>query len=291
VIRIIDGFAYQSQSADHFVVKAHDLGNGHLEVVAMQGRELVELDWSPRKVAQYLRNKDQWPDHTEEEIRERNRKRAAIRAKSNVRRLCKVAALDTLLTLTYRANQTDLSICKKHLKEFVRRLRTYWPEFLAVAAFEQQERGAWHVHLAVKGVPREMVHRLGVKVKSFNMIRAIWRSVVGQDNGNIDIAKRKGNSKKSPAKLAAYLSKYIMKAFQDGDDHVNRWTKFGQIPLPKPFHVGYCRNMIQAIEFAYSFGSQGDTVTSYLNSFGDLGFFVFENLDVKKPSIGGLTVS
>lgn len=289
MIRIIDGFAYQSQSADHYVVKAHDLGNGHLEVVAQRGRELVELDWSPRKVAQYLANKEKWPDHTQEEIDLRNRERSARRAKSNVRRLCKVGGLDTLLTLTYRANQTDLSLCKTHLKEFVRRLRRYWPEFMAVAAFEQQERGAWHVHLAVRGIPREMVHRLGVKVKSFNMIRAVWRGVVGQDNGTINVAKRKGNSKKSPARLAAYLSKYIMKAFEDGDDHVNRWTKFGSIAVPKPFHVGYCTSMMQCVEFAYSFGGAGDTVTSYLNSFGDLGFFVFENLDVKKPAHAGLS--
>ena len=110
--------------------------------------------------------------------REANRKRAARRAKTRVRRLCKVQGLDTLLTLTYRGLVDDLAVCKRHFKEFIRRLRRALGAFSYVAAFERQKRGAWHVHIACHRLPRTMAARNGVKVKSFNVIRAIWRSVI-----------------------------------------------------------------------------------------------------------------
>lgn len=292
MIRIIDEQAYYVKSSDRFKVKAYDLGNGHLEISARREFELEELDWEPWQYKEYYRCLELKKAEEEEsgERRELLREKSARRAKGNVRRLCKVGGLDTLLTLTYRANMTDLDVCKANLKEFVRRLRRYWPEFVGVAAFEQQKRGAWHVHLATRAVPKELVHKLGVKVKSFNMIRGIWRSVVGADNGNIDVARRKRTSQKSAAKIAAYLSKYILKAFREGVDHVNRWTKFGDVKVPKPIQIGYTNNMMGIVEMAYSFGAGGDTVSSFISRFGDAMFFAFENLDEKKPAYdpGGL---
>ena len=80
------------------------------------------------------------------------------------------------MTLTYRANQTDLELCKKHLKEFVRRVRRVLPDFVAIAAFETQKRGAWHVHMACRRVATVLANKQGVRIKSFDLLRAIWRS-------------------------------------------------------------------------------------------------------------------
>lgn len=174
------------------------------------------------------------PELTPEQLAEQEARRKALclsvaanRAKANIRRLCKTINADALLTLTYRANQQDLAVCKRHLKEFVRRLRRVCPGFAAVAGFERQKRGAWHVHLAC---PARLM-AMGHGVKSFNVIRAIWRSVTGDLGGNIDVSKRFRAHRSSCARIAAYVSKYITKAFSEGDKWSNRWTRFGDMAI------------------------------------------------------------
>ena len=54
----------------------------------------------------------------------------------------------------------------------------------------------------------------GVLVKSYDLLRAVWRAVVGQ--GNVDISRARRHSQRNIAKLAAYLSKYLSKTFDAG---------------------------------------------------------------------------
>lgn len=277
MIRTIDGVAYLGKPAPYFKLKAHDLGHGHLEVSAYRPIVYEELDWPLEQVRDHEEMVERYREEHADEVREKHRARAAKRAKTQVRRLCKVMGAVSLVTLTYRENQTDLDLCKKHLKEFVRRVRRVWPEFMGIAAFEKQKRGAWHVHLATPRVPSEL-EKNGVKVKSFNLLRSIWRSVVGLDNGNIDVKNRKRNSKRSPAKLAAYLSKYIMKAFAEGVDYSNRWTKFGNFTVPQAVDLGVVDSAIRAIELAYELGLEGATSTAFLSHFSDMVFFAFEGV-------------
>jgi hypothetical protein len=160
--------------------------------------------------------------------------------------------MDALLTLTYRELQTDLALCKRHLKEFNRRMRRLIPGWRWVAAFERQERGAWHVHMAIDKLPRELPASNGVKVKSYNIVRAVWRSVVGADNGNIDQSRRRRHAQSSAAKVAAYISKYMLKAFQDGDAWSNRYSSGGLGALPVPQRIrflGY--SLLEMVELAF----------------------------------------
>lgn len=270
--------AFIGESADCFRVKAHDLGHGHIEVSAHRPIVWHETDWTVDQIRDHL---DAIAEHPQDpdEIREKHRERAARRAKSNVRRLCKVMGAVTLMTLTYRQNQTDLELHKKHVREFVRRVRRIWPSFMAVAAFEQQKRGAWHCHLACPPLPAELFsNRLKTPVKSFNLLRSVWRSVVGVDNGTVNVKNRKRNSKRSPAKLAAYLSKYILKAFREGLDHSNRWTKYGDFTVPPPVDLGTFKTAMEAIQAAYYLGAAGQTCTSFLSHFQDMAFFAFEGV-------------
>ncbi len=185
MIRIIDGVAYEGKGANFFNVKAHELGNGHLEVTASRGLQWQELDWSPSVVRDHLEMLEKHREEHADELREKHAESAAKRAKKRVRQLCKVMGADTMLTLTYRANMTDLDLCKQHLKAFNRRMLQILPHFRFVAAFEQQDRGAWHVHMACERVPQLVPLRgakplhgvLQPKVKSYMAIRAIWRSV------------------------------------------------------------------------------------------------------------------
>lgn len=85
-----------------------------------------------------------------------------------------------MLPLTYRENMTDLALLKKHVKEFNRRMTRLIPGWFYLAAYERQQRGAWYVHMAVHRLQPTMQHALGVKVKSYSVVQAVWREVVGE---------------------------------------------------------------------------------------------------------------
>ena len=206
----------------YHTVRVHDLGGGQKEVLVLRG------DVYQRPTPEF---RTSYAEKSAEDQRADSIDRAARRAKCEVRRRCKAMGMDSLLTLTYKANQTDEALCKEHMKEFVRRIRRVIPVFLYVAAFERQERGAWHIHMAVRRVQSHFMDR-GVRVKSFELIRAIWRSVVGELGGNIDLQRKKANARKTVAQLAAYLSKYMVKAYADGEFGSQRWTA-SRFKVPK----------------------------------------------------------
>lgn len=275
MLRVIDGIAYERKVMEGmWDVTRHDLGNGQIEVGISQVWGLVE---SHRVDPEWLQDNpdfDKLTDEEEEEKRLRNRERAARRAKTKVRRLCKSMGLDALLTLTYRANVTDSSVARKHLKEFVRRIRRVLPGFAYVAAFERQKRGAWHVHLAVHALPRDLPWQ-GVKVKSYSVVRAIWRSVTGELGGNIDQSRRKRSSQSGPAKIAAYLSKYMLKAFHDGEDHSNRFSASTH-SLPAPVRVRLTGAALRDVIALVYVDAQGANSSPWLSPYGDAFFLVIE---------------
>jgi hypothetical protein len=254
----------------------HELGNGHREAVVSQviGWEHVRT-MRPDEL-EYLQ--DKYGQQDEADRRERNAKRAAKRAKARLRRLVKSMGLDSLLTLTYRANVTDEDTCKAHLKEFVRRMRRLIPGFSYVAAYERQERGAWHVHMAVHKLPLKLAASNGVKVKSWSVVRAVWRSVTGEAGGNIDERARKSRSAWRTAKLASYLSKYMLKAFAEGEEFRNRYSASSySLPDPARLHLRGVQ-LGEMIELAYAFAADGCSrvVTSFLSDFKDVFFLASE---------------
>lgn len=259
--RIIDGIAFEGKQVDGaWKAALHDFGNGQREVVVQP-----VIEWREHGPARLY--DDEYNDIgpalestevvDEDEKREANRRRAARRAKTKVRRGIKALGLDALLTLTYRANQTDLAVTKRHMKEFVRRIRRVIPGFSYVAAFERQERGAWHVHMAMHRLPKDLPWGTAVKAKSFNVVRAIWRSVVGEMGGNIDQQARKRHSQQSCGKLAAYLSKYMLKAFEEGDDWSNRYSG-SSFSLPEPVRAEFRGATLRdLLVWAYQHGAPG----------------------------------
>ncbi|SEL93689.1 hypothetical protein SAMN05216359_1298 [Roseateles sp. YR242] len=290
--RIVDGFRYEGKESDEFLLHIHDLGNGHKEAVIQRQiiwEEVGRLD--PEAWALYLECRDRESSEREE----KNRMRAARRAKTKVRKLIKVLGLDSMLTLTYRGNQQDLNVCKVHFKEFVRRMKRLIPGFVYVAAFERQERGAWHVHMAVHKVPLSF-REGGHKVKSYDVIRRIWRSVTGDWRGNIDEAARKRWVQRSPAKIASYISKYMLKAFEDGEDWSNRYSASAvrldrdgnvvKVSLPAAVVLrfkGY--SMLDLIALAYDEIADGVCdCAPWLSRFGDTFFMSTESLSGRKKA-------
>jgi len=141
-------------------------------------------------------------------LRDKNREleRTAQRAKDRVRQRVMTLGADRMITLTYRANVEDYEKARRDFRKFVARLRRIYKAWKFVAVAEQQERGAWHWHVAVKGY------------QHWNTLRSEWRLVTGEDGGNIDDNyKKHGHRHRSAAKIAGYISKYMGKGFDVED--------------------------------------------------------------------------
>lgn len=281
MLKNVAGTWFQSKpSPDEWDVRTYDLGNGHREAVITRPTIWEEVDPGLARVLgedwERIQERDRL--ESEEDRRIANLKRAARRAKTRIRRTIKVLGLDAMLTLTYKANQTDLALTKRHMKEFVRRMRRALPGWVYVAAFEKQKRGAWHVHMATHALPSTMKAANGVKVKSFNVVRAIWRSVVGELGGNIDQARRKRFSQQSCAKLASYLSKYMMKAFDEGDEWSNRYSGSQGTEIPEAVRLRFRgESLAQLIGLVYDEVAAGPVeIMSWLSGYGDVFFLSTE---------------
>jgi hypothetical protein len=288
-VRIVDGVAYEIKRDGAFKVVAHDLGNGHLEVTASREQIGRELDWSASVIADHLAMLEKYREDHADEIRQKAVRIAANRAKKRVRQLCKANGVDTLLTLTYRAKETDLARVKADLKEFNRRVLRELPAFGFVAAFELQERGAWHVHAATARIPSHFMKtsrdpRTGevkgkARVKSYDLLRSIWRSVVGDRGGNVDVSRTKVRER-SAARIAAYIAKYVTKAYAEGEKWSNRWTKYGFSDTPKPVQLGKVWSSREVWDVIYSLPSLGQQVVQAVwSSFGEWAFFAVERGD------------
>lgn len=164
---------------------------------------------------------------------ETNQERVARRAKQRIRWSAKAIGADRLLTLTYRDNQTDLTLAKAHLTKFVSMCRKRWPTFSYVAVPEQQKRGAWHWHLAIKGFVdvdrlRGFWYRaMGYKITWSEGGKPVLRDV-SLTPGNVDIATPRSRGRKKRTwqidRLCAYLSKYMTKAVMGGLDHKGSYS-------------------------------------------------------------------
>jgi hypothetical protein len=225
------------------------LDTGQREVMAWRRKVYVPLgdfDDPASKVVEI----DQSGTELEAERLEAARLRALARSGARAKRTCRLRIKSSgaaqLLTLTYRANMQDFDQVRRDWKAFVRKVAKYWPEFRAVFAFEQQARGAWHVHAAIPRLPTHFVH-LGQRVRSYDLLRRFWLAVCV--DGNIDVdghrknrmglpmqssGERRGRARESLAKLAGYVSKYLTKDYGAGLVGRNRWGSTQNIDVPAP---------------------------------------------------------
>lgn len=240
--RIIDGTLYRRLCTPYsYDLRVHDLGHGHVEALAQPRYAWEELgSCSPRALADAEMSKDhvfadgEWFPKKEnpQELLDkaaRNRERSARRARTQVRRLVKAKNLDTMLTLTYQENMLERARMARDFDVFMKRVRRLLPGFEYVCVFEQQKRGAWHAHIAVQRIQSHYLYR-STLVKSYDLLRSIWRAVVGA--GNVDVSRAMRKRQRNIGKLAGYLSKYIAKGFDAGNEG-DSYSASGRA-LPKP---------------------------------------------------------
>ena len=201
------------------------------------------------------------------EKREKQREKNAQRAKSKCRWIIKSQGLDELLTLTYRENQEDRALCKKHFEIWVRRMKAaLGGKFVYCASFERQERGAMHVHVACHKLPSHGL-RTGQKIKAWKLGTEIWRSIIGEDNGLCFVGgkTRHGGQRRnlSLAKLAAYVSKYIMKDYHDSPAETNRYSRSNGLSVPKARKMTFAGLTFgEMVELAFEC-ADGDVIVSH----------------------------
>ncbi len=127
------------------------------------------------------------------------RTKAVGRARTSLRRCVQAGNLDTMLTLTFRRNLTEIREAWPICNRFIRAMRDQLGAFSYVVVAERQKRGAWHFHLALRGW------------QNLKLIRTCWARAGGC--GNVDVQPFKGPVQK----MATYMSKYISKSFTDDE--------------------------------------------------------------------------
>ncbi len=240
--------------------------NGHREVSA---RNLIDWEEVP-----YESVVDQsgtlFGDAKDEERRQAALKRNAKRAQSMCRKVIKSEGFDELLTLTYRQNQIDRGLCKKHFAEWARRMKKALGGFRFCASFEAQKRGAMHVHVATHRLPASAIYK-GVKIPAWRLGTAIWRAIVGADNGLCFVGGRNKNGnartkKMSLAKMASYVSKYIMKDYEAAPESSNRYSRSNGAHVPSPTVYRFERATLAEIICACFECADGDVIVSHFCS-------------------------
>ncbi|KVL95491.1 hypothetical protein [Burkholderia stagnalis] len=237
-----------------WVVRGRNFGDGQVEVTATRfDRYMGALSLNARPKAK----------RGESDNSEANLMDAAKRAKQQVRLRCKAIGADRMTTLTYRENMEDKARLKRDFDAFRRRVSKL-SDFQYVAVAERQGRGAWHLHIAVKGR------------QNYRVLRSIWQSIVGAGNGNIHV-RNPFREKGLRHKLASYLAKYITKDFAEHALNEKRyWTSRG-VAVPEVMPIDHVLSdspadaLRVAFDAAMRVGAPLDRCQTYWNQ--ELGCF------------------
>lgn len=260
--RIVDGILYEGKASPDVWEVATWKASGVMERSIRPVVEWVELgpvppldDPDPERDAEWL-----------EEKRQQALRKAAQRAKRECRRVIIAEGFDELLTITTRAVY-DAVTFKRYFKEWVRRMRAaLGGRFRYCAGFEPQERGAYHAHVACFKLPKHAQHK-GVRVPGWRLGTQIWRAIVGEDNGLVYVG---GKSKTglprrqafTLAKMAAYVSKYIMKDYDKLPPGSNRYSRSDGVAVPDVERVRLRGTLAELIAVAFEC-VEGDVVVSH----------------------------
>ncbi|WP_175784075.1 rolling circle replication-associated protein [Burkholderia ambifaria] len=237
-----------------WVVRGRNFGDGQVEVTATRfDRYMGALSLNARPKAK----------RGESDNSEANLMDAAKRAKQQVRLRCKAIGADRMISLTYRENMRDKARMKRDFDGFRRRVSRL-SDFQYVAVAERQKRGAWHLHIAVKGR------------QNYRVLRSIWQSIVGIGNGNVHV-RNPFREKGLRHKLASYLAKYITKDFSEHALNEKRyWTSRGVVvpevtPIDHVLSDSPADALRIAFEAAMRVGAPLDRCQTYWNQ--ELGCF------------------
>lgn len=211
-------------------------------------------------------------DSVDQEQRDiENRQRSTKRARQNVRYLVKSAFADHMLTFSFRENVLDRSRVASEWKEFVRLFRVRYPNWVYLAVLEKQERGSYHIHVAVKGrqdirwLLRCWLLAIGQSMEDVSAWLVGGLKLGDKSLGAVNVEppnKRWGSGSKQwkRDKLSGYLTKYIGKEFEDSDKFAKKYWHSKNImkPVVERFWLkadNYLQAVIEAHDLVYYSGA------------------------------------
>lgn len=242
----------------NYACKIRKFDNGDVEVSTYVVQSIREKARADRRLAgvPIRRNSNEPEEITPEQLlkrREDSVKKSVFRARQKLRWLVKQIGADHLLTLSYRDNMQDIERLKSDWKAFVRLVVARYPEWKYVCVHEKQDRGAFHLHVAVSG-------RQDIKY-----FRRCWYKVLGASPdasgtdtpGQVNVigpSKRFGGMGYvwKANRLAGYIGKYLHKQFEESDKGAKRyWASKGiSLPVPQKIWLG-CSNFIEAVQVTH----------------------------------------
>lgn len=319
--RIIDGILFTGQRVDNCFDVRTWVCNGVMERSARPVIEweevgpyipplpwdeyIAQFDHDPEKQARYEKQRLE----EEEEKRLKSLKKSASRAKTMCRRFIISEGFDEMLTLTYRENQRDRALCKRHFKEWVRRMKRALGSFRYCASFEAQERGSMHVHCATNRLPKHADYK-GVKIKAWELGTKIWRDIIGAyefvgplrpgeafpelSNGLCFVgaapSKWGGDKRRKNltlAKMANYVSKYILKDFDQAPEESNRYSRSNGKPAGDVYTIRMHAPLCEVIAACFEV-KDGDVMVSHRVGKWSDSWWLCTEADIKKPACAGL---
>lgn len=247
-----------SPFSDEYIVRTQRFADGQQEVVAFSvavQRHFQGLRLRPRGARG---KREALQDETAQDVSAKMDKslRTSIeRSKRMIRKRCKQIGADRMLTLSTRANEMSIEVFSKWWDEFRRRLSKVI-DFHYVAVVERQQRGAWHIHIAVRGR------------QDWKLIRSVWLSVLrksGTDGAMYDSIKdfekwcrfRKigGKGRAMRHLIATYIAKYVGKGVHEVGFNKKRYWSSKGIVLPETTtytHLGTESSRSEAVAAAYA---------------------------------------
>ncbi len=242
-----------------YYAKVTKLRGGCLEVCMKNVRPMAQAKFAEQWENHFpvsLAPKDEKSASEIEAEREANHRRAVRKAKQTTRWLVQQMQADRLLTLTYRDNVEDREKVKGDFSRFRRLVANGWKgqpglkDWRYVAVLEKQQRGAFHVHIAVRGW------------QPVKFLRQCWYRACGADMdatgsetpGQINVTPPRNDQgprrKKewATSRLAFYIVKYMQKTFDETSLEKNRYWRSKDIDAPSQYrHWLVATNMLDAI--------------------------------------------
>lgn len=233
----MESFVPETDIERNYYMNIREFPDGSFEAVTrpvrpMQAAQAAERFAHPGMVTR-LHRSDAEPVEKSQYEKEDNWSRAVRRARQNIRFLCKQMQANRLLTLTYRECMTDRVSVKRHWQEFLRLVRVEYPEFQYVSVLEIQDRGAFHIHCAVRGWYK------------YSFLRACWYRAIGgtgreegeETPGSMNMTAPKtrwgsGVTHWKTNKLAGYLTKYLAKTFDMTSSEKKRYWHSRDLSAP-----------------------------------------------------------
>lgn len=134
----------------------------------------------------------------------------------------------TFLTLTYGQSFPSPTVAKRHLDNFLKRLKRRWSHSSGFWRFEFQKRGAPHFHLVLFGLP----------YLPKDTLKTWWGDVIGVQYWDVSSTRPQPpftriEAIKSHKQAARYVSKYVAKVDDSGFNFLAYLTAEGEFVHPQ----------------------------------------------------------